>query len=156
MWCFLMKLFTEIHISQHIFNKVQWICSVLCSLFSYFSTVSKVKSLISQVWLFIWHQYELRPDSCDLWCKPCRESKIASSEKMRIGGTAEMAWMQICDPSDREKGHYSIEISDGVKTHTRTFDLSGQGKQHSNQHFFYYYCYFSLLLTLSYCKTFGN
>lgn len=57
----------------------------------------------------------------------CRESKIASSEKMRIGGTAEMAWMQICDPSDKEKGHYSIEISDGVQTHTRTFDLSGQG-----------------------------
>uniref|UniRef100_A0A3Q0RW63 Myomesin 2a n=1 Tax=Amphilophus citrinellus TaxID=61819 RepID=A0A3Q0RW63_AMPCI len=57
-----------------------------------------------------------------------KESKIASSEKMRIGGTAEMAWMQICDPSDKEKGHYAIEISDGIKTHTRTFDLSGQGK----------------------------
>ncbi|XP_029015859.1 M-protein, striated muscle isoform X2 [Betta splendens] len=55
-----------------------------------------------------------------------KESKIASSEKMRIGGTAEMAWMQICDPSDKEKGHYAIEISDGVKTHVRTFDLSGQ------------------------------
>ncbi|KAG7486005.1 myomesin-2-like isoform X3 [Solea senegalensis] len=55
-----------------------------------------------------------------------KETKIASSEKMRIGGTAEMAWMQICDPSDKEKGHYTIEISDGVKTHTRTFDLSGQ------------------------------
>ncbi|XP_063740294.1 M-protein, striated muscle isoform X5 [Eleginops maclovinus] len=55
-----------------------------------------------------------------------KESKIASSEKMRIGGTAEMAWMQICDPSDKEKGKYSIEISDGVQTHSRTFDLSGQ------------------------------
>ncbi|XP_023811707.1 myomesin-2 isoform X2 [Oryzias latipes] len=55
-----------------------------------------------------------------------KESKIASSEKMRIGGTTEMAWMQICDPSDKEKGHYSIEISDGVSTYTRTFDLSGQ------------------------------
>lgn len=55
-----------------------------------------------------------------------KESKIASSEKMRIGGTAEMAWMQICDPSDKEKGHYTIEISDGVKTHSRSFDLSGQ------------------------------
>ncbi|XP_033944963.1 myomesin-2 isoform X3 [Pseudochaenichthys georgianus] len=55
-----------------------------------------------------------------------KESKIASSEKMRIGGTAEMAWMQIYDPSDKEKGKYSIEISDGVQTHSRTFDLSGQ------------------------------
>uniref|UniRef100_A0A665VRH2 Myomesin 2a n=1 Tax=Echeneis naucrates TaxID=173247 RepID=A0A665VRH2_ECHNA len=58
-----------------------------------------------------------------------KESKIASSEKMRIGGTAEMAWMQICDPSDKEKGHYTMEIFDGVTTHTRTFDLSGQGGQ---------------------------
>ncbi|XP_034391157.1 myomesin-2 [Cyclopterus lumpus] len=55
-----------------------------------------------------------------------KESKIASSEKMRIGGTAEMAWMQICDPSDKEKGSYTIEVSDGVQTHARTFDLSGQ------------------------------
>uniref|UniRef100_A0A3P8X4I4 Myomesin 2a n=1 Tax=Cynoglossus semilaevis TaxID=244447 RepID=A0A3P8X4I4_CYNSE len=55
-----------------------------------------------------------------------KESKIASSEKMRIGGTAEMAWMQICDPTDKEKGNYTMEISDGVKTHIRTFDLSGQ------------------------------
>ncbi|ROI84220.1 Myomesin-2 [Anabarilius grahami] len=57
-----------------------------------------------------------------------RESKISSSEKMRIGGTAEMAWMQICEPTDKEKGHYTIEIHDGIKSHSRTFDLSGQGK----------------------------
>ncbi|XP_056441807.1 M-protein, striated muscle isoform X6 [Gadus chalcogrammus] len=55
-----------------------------------------------------------------------RDSKIASSEKMRIGGTAEMAWMQICDPSDKEKGQYTIEISDGVNVYARSFDLSGQ------------------------------
>ncbi|KAJ3615101.1 hypothetical protein NHX12_018669 [Muraenolepis orangiensis] len=54
------------------------------------------------------------------------DSKIASSEKMRIGGTAEMAWMQICDPSDKEKGHYTIEISDGINVYARSFDLSGQ------------------------------
>uniref|UniRef100_A0A9J7Y6B1 Myomesin 2a n=1 Tax=Cyprinus carpio carpio TaxID=630221 RepID=A0A9J7Y6B1_CYPCA len=52
---------------------------------------------------------------------------ISSSEKMRIGGTSEMAWMQICEPTDREKGHYTIEIHDGKKSHSRTFDLSGQG-----------------------------
>lgn len=55
-----------------------------------------------------------------------RESKISSSEKMRIGGTSEMAWMQICEPTDKEKGSYAIEIHDGKKAHTRNFDLSGQ------------------------------
>uniref|UniRef100_A0A8C9VVC2 Myomesin 2a n=1 Tax=Scleropages formosus TaxID=113540 RepID=A0A8C9VVC2_SCLFO len=57
-----------------------------------------------------------------------KDSKISSSEKMRIGGTSEMAWMQICEPTDREKGHYTIEIIDAKKSHTRSFDLSGQGK----------------------------
>ncbi|KAI4796528.1 hypothetical protein KUCAC02_026915, partial [Chaenocephalus aceratus] len=65
-------------------------------------------------------------DFIEVSCLAVEESKIASSEKMRIGGTAEMAWMQIYDPSDKEKGKYSIEISDGVQTHSRTFDLSGQ------------------------------
>uniref|UniRef100_A0AAY4AK31 Myomesin 2a n=1 Tax=Denticeps clupeoides TaxID=299321 RepID=A0AAY4AK31_9TELE len=55
-----------------------------------------------------------------------KESKIASSEKMRIGGTAEMAWMQICEPTDREKGQYTIEIQDATKSYSRSFDLSGQ------------------------------
>uniref|UniRef100_A0A8C4NUZ6 Myomesin 2a n=1 Tax=Dicentrarchus labrax TaxID=13489 RepID=A0A8C4NUZ6_DICLA len=68
-------------------------------------TFSLVQPLVSH------YQCKVRTDSCHL-----------------IGGTAEMAWMQICDPSDKEKGHYSIEISDGVQTHTRTFDLSGQDR----------------------------
>ncbi|XP_064180515.1 myomesin-2 isoform X3 [Anguilla rostrata] len=55
-----------------------------------------------------------------------KESKISSSEKLRIGGTSEMAWMQICEPTDKDKGHYAIEILDAKMSHTRTFDLSGQ------------------------------
>uniref|UniRef100_A0A8C7DQ62 Myomesin 2a n=1 Tax=Oncorhynchus kisutch TaxID=8019 RepID=A0A8C7DQ62_ONCKI len=57
-----------------------------------------------------------------------KDSKISSSEKMRIAGTAEMAWMQIREPSEKEKGHYSIQIMDATKSHTRTFDLSGQDR----------------------------
>lgn len=66
---------------------------------------------------------------------------------MRIGGTAEMAWMQICDPSDKEKGQYAIEISDGVTTHTRTFDLSGQG----STTFYIYKCIDFMFLDITYC-----
>uniref|UniRef100_A0A8C4SPB9 Myomesin 2a n=1 Tax=Erpetoichthys calabaricus TaxID=27687 RepID=A0A8C4SPB9_ERPCA len=56
-----------------------------------------------------------------------KESKISSSEKMRVGGTAEMVWLQICEPTDREKGKYTIEILDGKQSYKRTIDLSGQG-----------------------------
>ncbi|XP_039594681.1 M-protein, striated muscle isoform X2 [Polypterus senegalus] len=55
-----------------------------------------------------------------------KESKISSSEKMRVGGTTEMVWLQICEPTDREKGKYTIEILDGKQSYKRTIDLSGQ------------------------------
>ncbi|XP_018430419.1 PREDICTED: myomesin-2 [Nanorana parkeri] len=55
-----------------------------------------------------------------------RESKISSSEKIRIGGTDEYAWMQICEPTEKDKGKYTFEIYDAKTSHKRTVDLSGQ------------------------------
>ncbi|KAM4771791.1 myomesin-2 isoform 2-T2 [Rhinophrynus dorsalis] len=55
-----------------------------------------------------------------------RDSKISSSEKMRIGGTDEYAWLQICEPTEKDKGKYTFEIVDAKTSHKRTIDLSGQ------------------------------
>ncbi|XP_068137448.1 myomesin-2 isoform X2 [Hyperolius riggenbachi] len=55
-----------------------------------------------------------------------RESKISSSEKMRIGGTDEYAWLQICEPTEKDKGKYTFEIFDSKTSYKRTVDLSGQ------------------------------
>ncbi|CAH2248546.1 myomesin-2 isoform X4 [Pelobates cultripes] len=55
-----------------------------------------------------------------------RESKISSSEKMRIGGTDEFAWLQICEPTEKDKGKYTFEIVDAKTSHKRNIDLSGQ------------------------------
>ncbi|KAI4550627.1 hypothetical protein MJT46_020171, partial [Ovis ammon polii x Ovis aries] len=57
-----------------------------------------------------------------------KDAKIASSEHMRIGGSEEMAWLQICEPTEKDKGKYTFEILDGKKNHQRSLDLSGQGK----------------------------
>uniref|UniRef100_UPI00398EE294 myomesin-2 isoform X2 n=1 Tax=Pristiophorus japonicus TaxID=55135 RepID=UPI00398EE294 len=54
-----------------------------------------------------------------------KDSKIASSEKMRIGGSSEQVWMQICEPTEREKGKYTMEIFDGKTSYKRNLDLSG-------------------------------
>ncbi|XP_066552890.1 M-protein, striated muscle isoform X2 [Amia ocellicauda] len=59
-----------------------------------------------------------------IWCH--KETKISSSEKMRVGGSSEMVWLQICEPTDREKGNYSIEICDAKQSYVRVIDLSGQ------------------------------
>nr|XP_034965839.1 myomesin-2 isoform X1 [Zootoca vivipara] len=55
-----------------------------------------------------------------------KESKISSSEKMRIGGSDEVAWMQICEPTEKDKGKYTFELSDGKESYKRSIDLSGQ------------------------------
>ena len=57
-----------------------------------------------------------------------RDAKIASSEHMRIGGSEDMAWLQICEPSEKDKGKYTFEIFDGKDNHQRSLDLSGQGE----------------------------
>ncbi|KAM5312546.1 myomesin-2 [Glossophaga mutica] len=55
-----------------------------------------------------------------------KDAKISSSEHMRIGGSEEMAWLQICEPSEKDKGKYTFEIFDGKDNHQRFLDLSGQ------------------------------
>uniref|UniRef100_A0A2K6A4I0 Myomesin 2 n=1 Tax=Mandrillus leucophaeus TaxID=9568 RepID=A0A2K6A4I0_MANLE len=55
-----------------------------------------------------------------------RDAKISSSEHMRIGGSEEMAWLQICEPTEKDKGKYTFEIFDGKDNHQRSLDLSGQ------------------------------
>lgn len=58
-----------------------------------------------------------------------RESRVSSSEKMRIGGSEEVAWMQICEPTEKDKGKYTFELFDGKESYKRTIDLSGQGRK---------------------------
>nr|XP_060483374.1 myomesin-2-like [Panthera onca] len=45
---------------------------------------------------------------------------------MRVGGTEDMAWLQICEPTEKDKGKYTFEIYDGKDNHHRSLDLSGQ------------------------------
>uniref|UniRef100_A0A671Q9L6 Myomesin 2 n=1 Tax=Sinocyclocheilus anshuiensis TaxID=1608454 RepID=A0A671Q9L6_9TELE len=54
------------------------------------------------------------------------DSKIPASERMRIGGNPAMATLEIVEPTDKDKGMYTIETVDPEKTHSRTLDLSGQ------------------------------
>jgi hypothetical protein len=53
---------------------------------------------------------------------------------MRIGGSEEMAWLQICEPTEKDKGKYTFEIFDGKDNHQRSLDLSGQGRRSRRWH----------------------
>uniref|UniRef100_A0A8C3LCM3 Myomesin 2 n=1 Tax=Chrysolophus pictus TaxID=9089 RepID=A0A8C3LCM3_CHRPC len=55
-----------------------------------------------------------------------RESKISSGEKMKIGGGDDVAWLQITEPTEKDKGNYTFEIFGDKGSFKRTLDLSGQ------------------------------
>lgn len=53
------------------------------------------------------------------------EAKLSHSEKTVIGGTPAMATMEVIEPVDKDKGLYSIVITDSENSHKRSLDLTG-------------------------------
>uniref|UniRef100_A0AAQ5YCB4 Myomesin 2a n=1 Tax=Amphiprion ocellaris TaxID=80972 RepID=A0AAQ5YCB4_AMPOC len=49
-------------------------------------------------------------------------------DKIMIGGTPAMATMEVIEPMEKDKGLYSIVITDPENSHKRTLDLSGDGQ----------------------------
>uniref|UniRef100_A0AAX7VG39 Myomesin 2a n=1 Tax=Astatotilapia calliptera TaxID=8154 RepID=A0AAX7VG39_ASTCA len=56
------------------------------------------------------------------------ETKLSHSDKIVIGGTPAMATMEVVEPVEKDKGKYSIVITDPENSHKRTLDLSGDGQ----------------------------
>lgn len=54
------------------------------------------------------------------------ETKLSHSDKTVIGGTPAMATMEVIEPVDKDKGPYSIVITNSENSHKRTLDLSGE------------------------------
>uniref|UniRef100_A0A8D2JEY2 Myomesin 1 n=1 Tax=Varanus komodoensis TaxID=61221 RepID=A0A8D2JEY2_VARKO len=54
--------------------------------------------------------------------------KIKYTERVKTGVTGEQIWLQINEPTPNDKGKYILELFDGKTVHTKTVDLSGQGK----------------------------
>uniref|UniRef100_A0A8D2NHN1 Myomesin-1 n=1 Tax=Zonotrichia albicollis TaxID=44394 RepID=A0A8D2NHN1_ZONAL len=56
------------------------------------------------------------------------DTQIKFTDRMRTGVTGEQIWLQINEPTPQDKGRYIMELFDGSTTHTKTVDLSGQGR----------------------------
>ncbi|XP_069476954.1 myomesin-1 isoform X2 [Ambystoma mexicanum] len=52
--------------------------------------------------------------------------KIKYTDHMKSGVTGEQIWLQINEPTPKDKGKYTLELFDGKTTHSRAVDLSGQ------------------------------
>ncbi len=57
-----------------------------------------------------------------------RDAKIAASERVKSGVTGEQLWLKINEPTEKDKGKYTIDVFDGKDGVKRVFDLSGQGE----------------------------
>ncbi|XP_071992798.1 myomesin-3 isoform X2 [Engystomops pustulosus] len=55
-----------------------------------------------------------------------KTQKLSSTEKVKSGSTENQVWLQINNPTDADRGLYTLELFDGKDIHKRTLDLSGK------------------------------
>ncbi|XP_063062622.1 M-protein, striated muscle isoform X2 [Engraulis encrasicolus] len=55
-----------------------------------------------------------------------KDSAIAFSDRVKSGVVGEQLWLQISEPTEKDKGKYAIEFFDGKGGLQRTVELSGQ------------------------------
>ncbi|XP_036822891.1 myomesin 1a (skelemin) isoform X4 [Oncorhynchus mykiss] len=55
-----------------------------------------------------------------------KEAKIAHSDRVQCGVTGEQLWLKVNEPTEKDKGKYTINICDGKDGVKRFCDLSGQ------------------------------
>uniref|UniRef100_A0A672TVR1 Myomesin 3 n=1 Tax=Strigops habroptila TaxID=2489341 RepID=A0A672TVR1_STRHB len=57
-----------------------------------------------------------------------KEKQLESRDRLKAGSTMNQVWLHILNPTDADKGKYTLELFDGNKSHKLSTDLSGQGK----------------------------
>ncbi|NWR88001.1 MYOM3 protein, partial [Furnarius figulus] len=55
-----------------------------------------------------------------------KEKQLESRDRMKTGSTMNRVWLHILNPTDADKGKYTLELFDGNSSHKLSTDLSGQ------------------------------
>ncbi|KAM4580373.1 myomesin-3 [Odontesthes bonariensis] len=55
-----------------------------------------------------------------------KESRIDLEARTKPGNTMQRVWIEILNPTENDKGKYTLEMFDGKETHKRFLELSGQ------------------------------
>ncbi|XP_029930326.1 myomesin 1a (skelemin) [Myripristis murdjan] len=64
-----------------------------------------------------------------------KDAKIATSERVKAGVTGEQLWLKINEPTEKDKGKYTMDIFDGKDGVKRVFDLSGKAWEEAFEEF---------------------
>ncbi|KAI3361242.1 hypothetical protein L3Q82_013438, partial [Scortum barcoo] len=55
-----------------------------------------------------------------------KEKRIDQEARTKPGSSMQKVWIEILNPTENDKGKYTLEMFDGKETHKRQLDLSGQ------------------------------
>ncbi|XP_061777038.1 myomesin 1a (skelemin) isoform X1 [Nerophis ophidion] len=64
-----------------------------------------------------------------------KDAKISASERVKSGVTGEQLWLKINEPTERDKGKYTMDVFDGKDGVKRVFDLSGRAWEEAFEEF---------------------
>ncbi|XP_062284212.1 myomesin 1a (skelemin) [Scomber scombrus] len=64
-----------------------------------------------------------------------KDAKMSASERVKSGVTGEQLWLKINEPTEKDKGKYTMDIFDGKDGVKRVFDLSGQAWEEAFEEF---------------------
>uniref|UniRef100_A0A8B9NCU9 Myomesin 3 n=1 Tax=Accipiter nisus TaxID=211598 RepID=A0A8B9NCU9_9AVES len=56
-----------------------------------------------------------------------KEKQLESRDRLKAGSTMNQIWLHILNPTDADKGKYTLELFDGNNSRKLSTDLSGQG-----------------------------
>ncbi|XP_066534268.1 myomesin-3 [Hoplias malabaricus] len=55
-----------------------------------------------------------------------KEKRMDEEQRAKPGCSMQKVWVEIFNPTENDKGRYTVEMFDGQETHRRSLDLSGQ------------------------------
>ncbi|XP_040910379.1 myomesin 1a (skelemin) isoform X2 [Toxotes jaculatrix] len=64
-----------------------------------------------------------------------KDAKLATSERVSCGVTGEQLWLKINEPTEKDKGKYTMDIFDGKDGVKRAFDLTGKAWEEAFEEF---------------------
>ncbi|XP_068594133.1 myomesin 1a (skelemin) isoform X2 [Cebidichthys violaceus] len=64
-----------------------------------------------------------------------KDAKIAASERVKSGVTGEQLWLKINEPTEKDKGKYTMDVFDGKDGVKRVFELTGKAWEEAFEEF---------------------
>ncbi|XP_077470432.1 myomesin 1a (skelemin) [Stigmatopora argus] len=64
-----------------------------------------------------------------------KDAKISASDRVKAGVTGEQLWLKINEPTEKDKGKYTVDLFDGKDGVKRVVELSGQAWEEAFEEF---------------------